>query len=156
MTDAQARAQFPREPAFVTLLILACSGIAYSCRLLLGYVHFAAKATGTQGVVVARDSIRFTIEFQVDGQTFRMEEDLPSIKGSSALERVRLRPGAEVTVLYDPASPQNAKWKSNRLWIFPVAILALSSLGAMVALFARLNRLTKRPKIFPRASAIVE
>jgi len=144
LTDAQARAQFPREPAFVTLLILACIGIAYSCWLLLGYVHFAGEATETQGVVVARDSIRFTIEFQVDGQTFRIEEDLPSTKGSSGLERVRLRPGAEVTVLYDPASPQNAKWKSNRLWIFPVAILALSSLGGMVALFPNARRRSSR------------
>lgn len=140
MTEAGIQNQNQRGRASIIGLILACLGIAYATWLLLDYAQFLAKARETPGEIVARNSSDFTIQYQVDGQTFQIEEKLPSTKGMSGLRRMGLQPGVEVTVLYDPGAPQKAKWKSDRLWVFPAAFLFVCVLAALAALYPNAMR----------------
>jgi hypothetical protein len=96
---------------------------------------FVSRAHEAAGVIVARDSHVFTIQFEVEGQTYQVEEQLPSTKGMSGQARMHLQVGTPVDVLYDPASPGNAKWKSSRLWAFPLAVLGVSFIAALCCLF---------------------
>jgi len=123
-----------RQGAIVCALI-ALIGLPYGTYHLWDFWRFASKAREAQGHVVARDSSTFTIQFTAEGQTFQFEEDLPGTKGMSGQRRSALQLGTAVTVLYDPSSPQKARWKSNRLWVFPLAILFISVLAGLAALF---------------------
>ena len=117
------------------LIILSLIGLAYGAYLILDIVGFTSTAEETQGRIIARDSFTFTIQYEVNGQTYQIRQDLPSAKGMSGINRMKLQPGVAATVLYDPSSPQNARWKSNRNWVFPIAILFVSLLAGFGGLF---------------------
>lgn len=92
-------------------------------------------AQEAQGQIVARDSANIIIQFEVGGRIFEIQEALPSTRGAAGLQRVKLQVGTMVPVLYDPSSPQNARWRTERLWVFPVAIILVSVLAALAGLF---------------------
>ncbi len=117
------------------LLVISFIGIAIGAYLLLDFESFSSEASETEGQIVARDGVRFTIEYTVDGRMYRITEDLPSAKGMSGLSRSKLQPGSKVIVLYDPSSPGNARWQSSRNWIFPVLVLLLAVLAGVGGLF---------------------
>jgi Protein of unknown function (DUF3592) len=124
-----------RRQGIIIGLLIAMLGLPYGTYCLWDFWRFISRAQEAQGQIVARDSTTFTIRFEAEGRTFQIEEDLPSRRGTAGLQRMVLQPGATVTVLYDPSSPQNAKWKTERLWVFPVAIILVSTLAGLVALF---------------------
>jgi len=128
-----------QKPRILFLVVLSVIGLAYGIYLLFDYLKFTSSASETQGQVVARDGSRFTIEYNVGGQTFRIRESLPSTRGMSGLKRARLRPGATVSVLYDPLSPANGRWNANN-WIWPLVVLALSILCGLAGLFPNVAR----------------
>lgn len=124
----------PRQGIVVCILI-AVVGFPYGSYQLLDYLRFASRAQETQGLIVARDSANFTIQFAVDGQAYQIQEALPSTRGMAGQARMALQPGTAVRVLYDPSSPQSAKWKASRNWVFPVAVLLVSAIAALTARF---------------------
>jgi hypothetical protein len=116
------------------LLLLAVVGLSYGGYRLWDAWNFTSHAREAQGQVVDRNSSTFTIQYQVNGQTFQFDERLPSTKGMNIERRMELQPGASVAVLYDPASPANGRWKSRRLWFFPASVLFISALCGIAAL----------------------
>ena len=124
-----------RRQGIIISLLIAVVGLPYGTYHLWEYWRFASKAQEAQGRVVARDSSTFTIQFAVDGQTFQIAEALPGTKGMAGQRRSALQPGAAVTVLYDPSSPQKARWQNNRLWVFPLAIFLISAIAGFSAWF---------------------
>ena len=124
-----------RRPGRIIAGIIAVLGFVFGAYRLLDAWSFASRAHEAPGVIVARDSHVFTIQFEVEGQNYLVEEELPSTKGVSGQARMRLQVGTPVTVLYDPAAPGSAKWKSSRLWFFPIAVLAVSLIAALCCLF---------------------
>jgi len=125
----------PRKQGRIIAGIIAVLGFVFGAYRLFDAWSFASRAHEAAGVIVARDSHVFTIQFEVEGQSYQIEEELPSTKGMSGQARMRLQVGTPVSVLYDPASPGNARWKSNRLWAFPPAVLAVSLIAALCCLF---------------------
>jgi hypothetical protein len=110
-------------------------GLPYATYRVWDFWRFISRAQEAQGQIVARDSATCTIRFEVAGHKFQIEEDLPSRRGMAGQRRMELQPGTTVTVLYDPSSPHNAKWKAEGLWVFPAAIILVSALAGLVALF---------------------
>ena len=121
-----------RKPFFIVLAIV---GLLYGAYLIWDIVGFTLTAEETQGRIIARDNSAFTIQYKVDDQTFQIKEDLPSTKGMSGIERMKLQPGTMVSVLYNPSFPENARWKANRNWVFPLAVVFVSLLAGFVGLF---------------------
>ncbi len=119
------------------LLVLSFIGIAFGAYLLADFESFSSEASETEGLIVARDAVRFTIEYTVDGRTYRITEDLPSAKGTS---RRKLQIGTKVSVLYDPSSPGNARWHNSRNWIFPVLVLLVAIIAGVGGLFPNIFR----------------
>ena len=128
-----------KNPRIMLLIVFSGIGLVYGMYLLFNYFSFISSASEIQGQVVAREGSHFTIRYVVDGQTFHITEPLPSTKGMSGLERARLRPGAMVTVLYDPRSPANGRWNANN-WIWPLVVIALSILCGLAGLFPNAMR----------------
>ncbi len=110
--------------------VIAVCGFIFGTYRLLDTWSFVSRAQEATGVIVARDTRIFTIQYEVAGQSYQIDEDLPSTKGMSGLTRMRLQVGTPVPVLYDPSSPEKAKWKDARLWVFPLAVLAVSVIAA--------------------------
>lgn len=117
----------------VLLTLIAVGAFLYGTYRLWDIWNFSRNAREAQGLIVDRTSNQFAIQFTLDGKTYQIEETLPSTKGADIEARMRLQPGAYVTVLYDPAEPQNARWKSERNWAFPVALCAISVLCGLGA-----------------------
>jgi Protein of unknown function (DUF3592) len=109
----------------VFLIILSAIGLLYGIYLSSDYFIFTSSALETQGQVVARDGSTFTIQYTVAGQMFQIKHSLPSTKGMTGLERARLRPGATVSVLYDPSSPGDGRWNAHN-WVWPFVVIVLS------------------------------
>ena len=83
------------------------------------------------------------IQFRVGEKAYRFDEALPSSHGSSAQTYRRLVPGTAVTVLYDAASPNHAKWKSNRIWEFPLLLGFMFPLGIRASFDPRFGRASR-------------
>jgi len=115
------------------LTLIAVVALGFGAYHLWDIWNFSRTASEAQGVVIERTSTRFTTEFTVGGRIYQIEESLPSTKGANLQARMRLQPGANVTVLYDRAAPQNARWKSQRNWAFPVALCFVGILCALSA-----------------------
>ncbi len=130
---------YPQKPRILFLIVLSAIGLPYGVCLLSDYLIFTSSASETQGQVVARDGSNFTIQYTVEGQTFRIKEALPSTKGMSGLERAKLRPGKIVSVLYDPSSPGDARWNANN-WVWPFAVIVLSILCGIAGFFPNIAR----------------
>lgn len=113
--------------------MIATITILYGAYRLLDIWNFSRNAREVQGVIVERTSSRFTIQFTADGQTYQIEEQLPSTKGGDIEGRMHLQPGANVNVLYDPVSPADARWKSERNWVFPLVLCAIGVLCGLAA-----------------------
>jgi hypothetical protein len=122
----------PQRPIVAVLAICA---FAYGVYMLLSVWSFMRTAHTVQGLIVDRDNAHFTVEYMVNGRALQLTESLPSTKGFSGMSRRKLRPGNSVPVLYDPALPSRAKWDSNRIWVFPAAIMFMASLVLCAALF---------------------
>lgn len=121
-----------RQKAIIALVIAAL-GLPYGLYRLWDAWSFTSHAREAAGEIVDRDSARFTIRYIVAGQAFQIQEALPSTKGMSGYRRARLQPGVQVPVLYDPASPQNARWESDRIWAVPLLVLFIGLLSAFAA-----------------------
>jgi Protein of unknown function (DUF3592) len=119
----------------IFLIALSLVGLAFGAYRLFDFWAFSLTASETEGQIVARNSASFIIEFNANGQTFRITEDLPSTKGMSGLTRTRLQPGTKVSVLYDPSTPRRARWNDKRNWAFPLAIIFVSVLAGLAGLF---------------------
>ncbi len=119
----------------IFLIALSLVGLAFGAYRLLDIWAFSLTASETEGQIVARNSASFIIEFNANGRTFQITEDLPSTKGLSGLTRTRLQPGTKVSVLYDPSSPSRARWNDNRNWVFPLVVILLSVLVGLAGLF---------------------
>jgi hypothetical protein len=124
-----------RHQGAIICVLIAALGLPYGAYGLWDYWSFASKAREAAGQIVARNSTTFTIQYTVDQQTYQIDESLPNTKGMSGQNRIALQPGKAVTVLYDPMSPGSARWQSERLWLFPLAILFVSGLAGLGALF---------------------
>ena len=114
------------------LTLIAVVTLGFGTYHLWDIWNFSRNASEAQGLIIDRTSTRFTIQFNVDGRSYQIEESLPNTKGGIQA-RMRLQPGASVTVLYDPAAPQDARWKSNRNWAFPVALCFVGMLSGLAA-----------------------
>jgi hypothetical protein len=125
----------PRSQGALIALMIALAGLSYGVYRLRDAWSFTSHAREAIGEIVDRGSSRFTIRYAVGKQTFEIAEDLPSTRGMSALRRTQLQPGAQVPVLYDPVSPQNARWKSDRIWAFPIIVILVSALVGLASLF---------------------
>lgn len=122
-----------RQKAIIALVIAAL-GLPYGLYRLWDAWSFTSRARETAGEIVGRDSARFTIRYIVDDQPYQIQETLPSTRGMSGYRRARLQPGVQVAVLYDPASPQKARWDSDRIWATPIVVLFLSVLTGLAGL----------------------
>ncbi len=119
----------------IWLVVLAIAGFVYGSYLMWEMISFNMTAIETDGRVVGRAGSKFTIKYIVDGRSFLITEDLPGTKGMSGLKSAALRPGARVRVLYDPASPVNGRWKSDRNWVFPGAVMLVSLMAGLAGMF---------------------
>ena len=119
----------------IYLIVLSLAGLIYGAYILWDFVAFAMNAEKTQGQIIARDNLTFTIQYSAEGQSYRITQDLPAAKGASGLERMSLVPGAEVAVLYDPAVPSKGRWDANRNWLFPALVILVSTLVGLAGLF---------------------
>ncbi|MFZ1082973.1 MAG: DUF3592 domain-containing protein [Candidatus Kryptoniota bacterium] len=128
-----------KKPKNILFIILSVIGLFYEIYLLSDYLVFTLSASETQGQIIARDGTSFTIQYTVEGHTFRIKHDLPSTKGMSIIRRERLRPGATVAVLYDPLSPSNARWNADN-WLWPLIVIFLSILFGLAGFFPDLAR----------------
>jgi hypothetical protein len=128
-----------QKPRIVFLIILSAIGLPYGIYLLSDYIFFTSLALETQGQVVARDGSNFTIQYTVEGQTFRIKHSLPSTKGMTGLERARIRPGATVSVLYDPSSPGDGRWNAHN-WVWPLVVIVLSVICGLAGFFPDIAR----------------
>lgn len=115
-------------------LLVASLGLPYGIYRLWDAWSFTSRAREVTGEIVERDSSRFTIRYVVEGQAFQIEEDLPIAKGMSRSRRIELQPGVQVTVLYNPAAPQEARWDSDRIWAFPIIVILVSVLAGLAGL----------------------
>jgi Protein of unknown function (DUF3592) len=115
------------------LTVIAVVAFSFGAYRLWDIWNFSRNALEAQGVIVERTSNQFTIEFTANGRSYQIEEELPSTKGADVETRMRLQPGVYVTVLYDPDSPQDARWKSARNWVFPGALCAIGVLFGLAA-----------------------
>ena len=122
----------------IFLIALSLVGLAFGVYRLWDIWAFSLTASETEGQIVARNSASFIIEFNANGRTFQITEDLPSTKGMSGLTRTKLQPGTKVSVLYDPSTPSRAKWNDKRNWVFPLAIIFVSVLAGLAGLFPNL------------------
>ena len=130
--DGQLTIPRKRKRAFI---IASIAGLIYGVYLLWDFTGFSLRASEIQGRIVARDHFTFTIQYVVDGTTYHIQQELPGTKGMSGIKRMKLQPGAVVTVLYDPSSPGDARWKSNRNLVFPFAVIFLALLAGFAGLF---------------------
>lgn len=127
--------QGQRRRGVIIFLLIAAVGMPYGAYHLLDYWRFAFKAHEAPGFVVARDSSSFTIQFAVNGRTFQIDEALPGTKGMGRPRRSEVQPGFAVMVLYDPSSPQKARWKNDRNWLVPLATLLISAICGLAYWF---------------------
>ena len=134
MSDQQT---MPRQRK-IGLIIASIAGLIYGTSILWNFTAFSWRASETQGRIVARDSFTFTIQYAVDGRTYQIQQDLPGTRGMSGIKRMQLQPGAAVTVLYDPSSPGDARWKSNRNLVFPFAVIFIALLAGFAGMFPEL------------------
>jgi hypothetical protein len=111
--------------------VVSVLGFILSLALLWGACSFIWRAREAQGTIIDRsdDGGTFTIEFRIQDRSYRFDEALPSSHGSSGRTRRQLVPGKAIPVLYDPGSPSHAKWKNNRIWLFPVFLGVMFLLG---------------------------
>ena len=124
----------------IFLIALSLVGLAFGVYRLWDIWAFSLVASETEGQIVARNSASFIIEFNANGQIFRITEDLPSTKGMSSLTRTKLQPGTKVSVLYDPSSPSRARWNDKRNWVFPIALIFVSILAGLAGLYPNLAK----------------
>jgi hypothetical protein len=124
-----------RSQGIIIGWVIAVLGFTFGAYRLLDTWSFMSRAHEAQGIIVARDSHVFTIQFEADGQTYQIEEDLPSTRGMSGQTRMQLQVGTPVSVLYNPASPGKARWKASRLWVFPLAMIIVAIIAALCCLF---------------------
>jgi len=117
----------------ILLTLIAVVALAYGTYHLWDIWNFSRTAAEAQGLIIDRTSTRFTIQFTVDGRSYQIEESLPNTKGANIQARMRLQPGVSVPVLYDPAAPQDARWKSDRNWAFPMALCFVGILCGLAA-----------------------
>jgi hypothetical protein len=112
-------------------LSISVTGFILSLALLWRACSFIWGASQAQGTIIDRSDDRgtFTIQFRIDDRAYRFDEALPSSHGSSARTRRQLVPGTVIPVLYDPGSPSHAKWKNNRIWLFPLFLSVMFLLG---------------------------
>jgi len=120
-----------RDPKSAFIIVASTIGFAAGIYLLWDYLSFTLMADETQGRVVAISDHYFTIQYNVEGQTFQIKEHIP---------KWGMRHGWTVSVLYDPLSPNNAR-VSNKNWIYPVILIFLSISWFLYPLY---------PKIFGR------
>jgi hypothetical protein len=118
----------------ILALLIASLGLLYGTYRLWDAWSFTSQAREVVGQVVQRDSSQFTIRYMVGEQAFQIQEDLPIARGMSAYRRTEIQPGAQVAVLYDPASPQKARWDSDRIWAFPIVVLVIAVLAGLAGL----------------------
>jgi hypothetical protein len=118
----------------IVALLIASLLLPYGIYRLWDAWSFTSQGREVAGEVVQRDSSRFTIRYVVGDQAFQIQEDLPIARGMSAYRRMELQPGEQVAVLYDPASPQKARWDSDRIWVFPIAVILVSGLTGLAGL----------------------
>ena len=134
-----------RRGRTIFLIALSLVGLAFGVYLLWDIWAFSLTASETEGQIVARNSASFIIEFNANGRTYQITEDLPSTKGMSGLTRIKLQPGTKVSVLYDPSTPSRARWDDKRNWVFPLAVIFVSVLAGLAGLFPNLaNRPFRR------------
>ena len=119
------------DPKSLFIMVASTIGFAAGMYLLWDYLSFTLMADETQGQIVATDDHYYTIQYNVDGQTFRIKERIP---------KWGMRHGWTVSVLYDPLSPDNAR-VSNKNWIYPIIWIFLSISWFLYPLY---------PKIFGR------
>jgi hypothetical protein len=131
--------QTSTKPRIVFLIILSIIGFAYGIYLWSDYFIFTLSACETQGLIVSREGSSFTIQYNVEGQTFQIKQGLPSTKGMSGLKRAKLQPGATVSVLYDPMSPGDARWNAH-IWVWPLIVIILSMLTGVAGFFPDIAR----------------
>jgi Protein of unknown function (DUF3592) len=131
---------FHSQPRGRTIFLIALSLVclAFGVYRLWDIWAFSLTASETEGQIVVRNSASFIIEFNANGQTFQITEDLPSTKGMSGLTRTKLQPGTKVSVLYDPSTPIRARWNNKRNWVFPLALIFVSVLAGLAGLFPNL------------------
>ena len=127
--------QTPQRRRIILLIVLSVGGLTFGAYRLWDTWAFNLLAAETQGQIVARNGLTFTIQYVVDGRTFQITEDLPGTKGMSGTTRMQLHVGAMVPVLYEPSSPNNARWEAERNWVFPLGILFVSVLAGFAGLF---------------------
>jgi hypothetical protein len=118
----------------ILALLISSLGLLYGTYRLWDAWSFTSQAREATGEVVQRDSSQFTIRYIVGEQAFQIQEDLPIARGMSAYRRTEIQPGVQVAVLYDPASPQKARWESDRIWAFPVVVILISVLAGLAGL----------------------
>ncbi|MGD1046718.1 MAG: DUF3592 domain-containing protein [Bacteroidota bacterium] len=105
------------NPKSAFMIITSTIGFVIGIYFLWDYLSFSLMADETLGQVVAIGDHYFTIQYNVEGQTLRIQERIPKHGGMSM--------GRTVSVLYDPLSPDKAQW-SNHKWIYPFALICLS------------------------------
>ncbi|MGD0591462.1 MAG: DUF3592 domain-containing protein [Bacteroidota bacterium] len=119
------------DPKSAFIIVASTIGFFAGIYLLWDYLSFTLMADETQGQIVATDDHYYTIQYNVEGQTFRIKERIP---------KWGMRHGWTVSVLYDPLSPDNAR-VSNYNWFYPFIWIALSIVWFLSVLY---------PKIFGR------
>jgi hypothetical protein len=118
----------------ILALLIAALGLTYGSYRLWDAWSFTSQAREVAGEVVQRDSSQFTIRYFVGDQAFQIQEDLPIARGMAAYRRTEIQPGVQVAVLYNPASPQKARWDSDRIWAFPIVVILVSVLAGLAGL----------------------
>ena len=118
-----------RNPKSAFIIITSTIGFVLGIYLLWDYLSFALMADEAQGQVVAIGDHYFTIQYNVEGQTFQINERIPKHGGMTM--------GRTVSVLYDPLSPAKAQWSNNN-WIYPIILIFLSISMFLAVLYPKL------------------
>ncbi len=114
------------NPKSVFIIAASIIGFTIGLYLLWDYLSFTLMADETQGQVVAIGDHYFTIQYKVEGQTFRIKEHIPKWGGMSM--------GRTVSVMYDPLSPNNARWNNNN-WTVPISVIGLLIVWFLVGFY---------------------
>ncbi len=119
-----------------TTLLIAFCGVLFGLYLLAIQLHLQYTGAIADGRIVARDSAKFVVKYNVNGRDYEITESLPGKGGFKS--RQQLQEGATVQVLYDSVQPEKAQWHSSRNLIFPVIIVVMSALFAAIILNPKL------------------
>ena len=124
------------QAIFMSVALLCSVYFGIALINLLKFEHTAQKVSGS---VIERSFGHFTIQYVVAQTKYSITEPLPKARGMSS--RGHLVEGAEVSVLYNPHNPQQAKWDSHRDLIFDSLMLFFSILGIGVGLKRKNNKM---------------